>query len=191
MVFNVNAMVSSLLCWLLSLLAFVDDSVMLHRNCIHDGLLDSDGVIRKRALFLLRESLFAIGFGGTTAEPFSATSADEFWHDVTAAQLSSSQRLPLEWEVYIALLESLEDFPQHLVAEVWPHHELLFQSDAVSSSSAFCVPNPATPHTIPFWWSSIVLHRAFTSSTVPVKKRLLTQFFELHRSLDGGARKSA
>jgi hypothetical protein len=152
----------SILCQTVNVPTPVTGTPLFWRS-VHDGLQDGDPYIRKRALFLLREGLFGLGFG------------------VLGATSTTSQ-LPVVWEVFISLLESLEDFPFHLVDEVWPHHELLFPD-------AFCGDGPSDTFvpavdTVCFTWSKIVLQRAFCNPSTRVKKTFLTSFLSLRKFLE-------
>ena len=170
-------------------LSLIDDFFVCSafRHAIHDGLLDADTNVRKRSQFLLREALFQNGFA-VPAAPLTAAAAaalhvDEYWRTVMVERLSTPSQLPVKWEVYLALLESLEDFPLHLIDEMWPHHAALFADDAHTASAdvwvdGVCVPSAATPGHVPFYWTSVALSRAFNSVSPTVKRRCLLLFLQ-------------
>ncbi len=104
--------------------------------------MGTSSIARKRSVFLLREGLYALGFGvaslhalqaavaGAPAASSSSAYHDSFWADVLRSRAQLPSCLPVAWEVYLSLFEAIEDFPVHLIDEVWR---------AISCSGVVCV----------------------------------------------------
>lgn len=158
---------------------------MVRRLATRSGLLHGDAVIRKQSQFLLREGLHARGFSVPTPTVLPSLPSDpldghDFWLDTRSRVASQLLSLPLNWELLLSLLEAMEDFPVHLVDEVWPHHARLFPV-FIPSDEGIIVP-PDVSHGldhVPFVWASIALHRALNNHARRVKHKLLLQYLRL------------
>lgn len=108
-----------------------------------------------------------------------------------------------QWECLLVFLDALEDFPPHLMEDLWESRlgQLIPASAsphlAASSAStggnigitaregcsspikAGRIPIPNFAHPIPFEWTSLILDRAFSHDNPVVKRQLLLKFMAL------------
>ena len=96
------------------------------------------------------------------------------------------------WDSFILFLDALEDFPPHLLEELWDAKASLLVSirdTSVSNSSdsyvSSCqspvyadeIPTPTFEGPMPFVWASVIFDRAYSHENPSVRRSLLTKTF--------------
>ncbi len=140
--------------------------------------MDSDPLTRKRAAFLLREGLLTA--------PSSVTTI------AAASDSATTVSLPDQWSVYLTLLEVLEDCPIHLVAEMWPQHQLLFAESPFHGSAADSFGDvPVVDQRVPFKWAAALVTKGLAHVQPRVRKAILKSVVDCSQRTCAGPRPTA